>query len=439
MLSKQWIDHFFRKVLVRPIKKQINFITRHRFIIAVLVSILTFFLACAGLVITNAETVGPDDAHIVVLYQDGVEQTILTRSDTVGDLLNKLQINLGEFDLVEPGIDSFIDSDNFKIHIYTAQPTTVFYDDKKISKLSPYVDPKKVAEQFGIVLDKEDIVVEDFPGNVGESQILGRKLVVKRAANISIALYGSLIAKKTQSSSVSGVLREMNIRIADSDTISPSLGSPIKEGMSIFITKQGSEVQGVEEVIPFITETREDSGQNVGYSKTLQTGVDGKKLVFYEIDKTSGAKTKILETTVYNSINAIVVKGTKPIFANYTEEGIPARVFCGSPKQGNWKNINVANAAVGRSLAEERGWTGSEFDALLELFACESSWNENAGNPYSGAYGIPQAWPATKMASFGEDYMTNPLTQLRWGLNYIAVRYGTPSKALAFHYRTNYY
>lgn len=424
---------------MRPIKKQINFITRHRFGIAVIVSILTFFLACAGLVLANAETVGPDDAHIVVLYQDGVEQTVLTRSDTVGDLLKKLQINLGEFDLVEPAKDAFIDSDNFKIHVYTAQPTTVFYDGIKISKLSPYSDPKKVAEQFGINLDKEDIVVEDFPGDVGESQILGRKLVVKRAINVNIALYGSLITKKTQSTKVSSVFQEMNIKIAESDTVSPSLDSPIKEGMSIFITKQGSEVQGIEEIIPFTTETREDAGQNVGYSKTLQAGVNGKRLVFYQIEKTNGARTKILETTVTSPTNAIVVKGTKPIFANYTEEGIPARVFCGSPKQGNWKNINVANAAVGRSLAEERGWTGSEFDALLELFACESSWNENAGNPYSGAYGIPQAWPATKMASFGEDYMTNPLTQLRWGLNYIAVRYGTPSKALAFHYRTNYY
>ena len=254
-----------------------------------------------------------------------------------------------------------------------------------------------------------------------------------------VVLYGAPIARKTQSNNVAGVLREMNINPTSSDSISPSFDSSISNDTSIFITKQGIEVQAEEKTIGFTTETIQDAVANAGTKKNIQKGIDGKMIVFFEINKSSGEKIKILETVIVAPVIEIVSKGTKPIFASYTEDGIPARVFCGSPKQGNWKNINVANAAIGRVFAQERDWTGPEFDALLELFACESSWNEKAGNPYSGAYGIPQSWPANKMASFGEDYETNPTTQLRWGLNYIAARYGTPSEALAFHYRKNYY
>lgn len=116
------------------------------------------------------------------------------------------------------------------------------------------------------------------------------------------------------------------------------------------------------------------------------------------------------------------------------------RVFCGSPSQRNWKNSSASNIAIGRRLASERGWTGTQFDALKELWSCESSWTTTAGNTAgSGAYGIPQSLPASKMSSHGADYMTNPETQIRWGLDYIQARYGTPQAALAQHYAVNWY
>jgi resuscitation-promoting factor RpfB len=113
--------------------------------------------------------------------------------------------------------------------------------------------------------------------------------------------------------------------------------------------------------------------------------------------------------------------------------------FVALAAQRNWKNISMTNAALGRAMAAERGWTGAQWDALLELFACESSWIETAGNPYSGAYGIPQSLPAGKMASHGSDYMVNPKTQIAWGLDYIAGRYGNPVAAMNFHHSTNWY
>jgi hypothetical protein len=85
--------------------------------------------------------------------------------------------------------------------------------------------------------------------------------------------------------------------------------------------------------------------------------------------------------------------------------------------------------AIGRQLAAARGWTGSQFQCLYSLWNRESGWRVDAYNPSSGATGIPQALPGSKMASAGADWRTNPATQIRWGLGYISGRYGTPCAA----------
>ena len=89
--------------------------------------------------------------------------------------------------------------------------------------------------------------------------------------------------------------------------------------------------------------------------------------------------------------------------------------------------------------AEYPKWGASQQNCLVTLWNRESHWNYKAHNYRSGAHGIAQAFPATKMESVGLDWRTNPVTQIRWGLNYIQGRYGTPCKALARHnYRGAY-
>jgi hypothetical protein len=75
------------------------------------------------------------------------------------------------------------------------------------------------------------------------------------------------------------------------------------------------------------------------------------------------------------------------------------------------------------------GWSSSQFSCLVSLWNRESGWNTYASNPSSGAYGIPQALPGSKMASAGADWATNPATQIRWGLGYIQQVYGSPCAA----------
>jgi len=90
-------------------------------------------------------------------------------------------------------------------------------------------------------------------------------------------------------------------------------------------------------------------------------------------------------------------------------------------------------------LMDEYGFAEKEYKCLNQLWTKESNWNYKARNKNSGAHGIPQALPATKMNVVSTDWRTNPVTQIRWGLRYISIRYETPCKAWAKHKRSNWY
>jgi phage protein D len=83
-------------------------------------------------------------------------------------------------------------------------------------------------------------------------------------------------------------------------------------------------------------------------------------------------------------------------------------------------------------LKNKFGYGSSQFDCFDNIIMRESMWRVNATNPSSGAYGIPQALPASKMASEGSDWRTNPATQIIWGIKYMKDRYGSPCSAWSF-------
>ena len=94
---------------------------------------------------------------------------------------------------------------------------------------------------------------------------------------------------------------------------------------------------------------------------------------------------------------------------------------------------------IARALLPEFGFDDSQFSCLDPLWSGESGWNVHADNPASSAYGIPQALPGAKMASAGPDWQNNAETQIRWGLDYIQSRYGTPCNAWSFKQGHNWY
>jgi hypothetical protein len=87
--------------------------------------------------------------------------------------------------------------------------------------------------------------------------------------------------------------------------------------------------------------------------------------------------------------------------------------------------------AIAYNMLPSFGFSHNQFGCLNNIWTRESGWRYNAENA-SGAYGIPQALPGSKMASAGADWLTNPATQIRWGLGYIQSIYGTPCGAWGF-------
>lgn len=104
----------------------------------------------------------------------------------------------------------------------------------------------------------------------------------------------------------------------------------------------------------------------------------------------------------------------------------------GTPDPGTAK-------AYAYALLATMGFGDDQYSCLVKLWNRESNWRHTALNKSSGAYGIPQSLPATKMATEGPDYLTNPETQIRWGVKYIKGRYGSPCGALAHSDKIGWY
>lgn len=95
--------------------------------------------------------------------------------------------------------------------------------------------------------------------------------------------------------------------------------------------------------------------------------------------------------------------------------------------------------ALTRALMPIYGLASADFECIDQIWTQESNWNVHADNPHSSAYGIPQALPGSKMATEGADWRNNPETQIRWGLQYIAKRYGTACSAWSFKRSHGFY
>jgi hypothetical protein len=104
----------------------------------------------------------------------------------------------------------------------------------------------------------------------------------------------------------------------------------------------------------------------------------------------------------------------------------------------SWTSAYHGSQAIAARQVAARGWSAAEMPALIQLWNRESGWRASAHNP-SGAYGIPQALPGSKMSTAGPDWRTNPATQIAWGLTYIQGRYGSPRAAWSHEVSSGWY
>jgi uncharacterized protein YabE (DUF348 family) len=381
----------------------------HPFVVPVLTFLTLFFMTAIGLVLFNGQAVKPDDLHVVSLTVDSQKQTLPTRAQTVKELLQKQNIEINEQDIVEPALDTKILEDNFSINVYKARPVTIEDNGRKITVLSAYQDPRTIAEKAGITLAPEDGIVQAPVSDISKQDIIGENLAIDRAINVQLNLYGTIVQVKTREDTVKGLLDSKNITLSTDQQVFPAPNTKLTPNANIVVANAGKKVEVIEEAIPFETETRTDPSLPAGESKVIQEGVNGKKVVVYEVTQDgTAAKTPLQQFESLTPIKKIVSKGTKAIILG---------------NRGDWliaAGVSPADyAAVDYIISKESGWCPTKWQG--EYGACPAYH----GAPTSAGvgYGLCQATPGYKMATAGADWATNPVTQLRWCSNY-AKRYG---------------
>jgi uncharacterized protein YabE (DUF348 family) len=387
----------------------------HPFVVPVATFLLLFLCTLAGYVNFNAQTIGASDSHIVRLSIDGKEQTIPTRAKTVKELLTRVNVEIKEHDSVTPAPDTEIFEDNIKVKVKHARPVLVVDGSNKTIVYSTQSRPRDVAKKAGLKIYPEDNVEAKpldpiKPSEALQQGIAAEQVVVDRATPANLNLYGTQFTLRTRAKTVGELLDDRKVQTAEGDTITPARETTLTPEVQIFVVRLGKEIVTAEETIPAPVQTIDDPNMLDGKVTVREAGADGKKAITYELELRNGqevARRPIQEIIISTPVMRVVVRGTKVVISNPSE-----------------------NVKIGERMAAERGWTGSQWTCLYQLWQKESRWNHLARNRSSGAYGIPQALPGSKMAVAGEDWETNPATQIRWGLDYyIARRYGTPCGA----------
>ncbi|QJC22421.1 G5 domain-containing protein [Arcanobacterium buesumense] len=229
-------------------------------------------------------------------------------------------------------------------------------------------------------------------------------------------------------------LNAAGITVNSGDIVSHQLNKPIADGEHVTITRVTTETATETYVVEPETQREDDETLAKGEEKKVSDGKPGEGTRTVTVTKHDGTEVKRVTT-----VDAITTPAEPIIIKVGTKEG------ASSSASANNVPVNAAPVAPGtaRAIAADlvagRGWSEAEFACLDQLWQRESGWNHLANNPSSGAYGIPQALPGSKMASAGADWQTNPATQITWGLGYISGRYGTPCGALSHSHSVGWY
>jgi resuscitation-promoting factor RpfB len=392
----------------------------HPFVVPLATFLLLFVITLAGYVNFNAQTIGASDSHLVRLDIDGKEQIIPTRAPNIKELLARLKIDIKEHDVVSPSLDTEIFEDNLKIKVRHARPVLVVDGTTKKIAYSATTKPREIAKNAGLKIYPEDKVEARpldpiKPTEALEQGIAAEQIVVDRATPTSLNLYGTPLSIRTRAKTVGELLDEKKVKLEESDTLTPARETPLVPETQIFVVRVGKQIITEEVVVAAPVQTIDDATMLDGNVVVREAGADGKKVITYELELRNGkevSRRPIQEIVISTPQLRVVVRGTRIIYSNPS-----------------------ANVALGQEIAAQMGWSG-EFNCIYQIFQRESGWNHLARNRSSGAYGIPQALPGSKM---GEGWETDPAVQIRWGIGYMVNRYGSPCRANNFWQVNHWY
>lgn len=350
-----------------------------------------------------------DGQHLVSVFVDGNKRVMATSAGTVGGALEQLKVDTGKGDVIEPAPTTAIDQPIFNINIYRAMPATIFDDGKKVQVLTGYQSPRQIVAAAGLTSYPEDIVTLDRVDNFVLGGTVGRQVTIRRAKPVQVVIAGQVYNFRTQKNTVGELFAEKGLQVNSGDVVNLSIDAPLSAGQRIVVNRLSQSIVQQKESIPASVSYEYDANQPLGYSTVKQAGKDGTKIVSFLVSLTNGSETgrsKLDENVIESPSPRVIVKGSKVVVVNSSDA-----------------------VGVGQRLATARGWDGEEWLALYQLWNRESKWNPAAQNGGSGACGIPQAYPCSKL---GGAFPGNVEGQITWGLNYIAGRYGTPAKAWAY-------
>lgn len=352
-----------------------------------------------------------DSSRIVSIYYDGQEKVITTDATTVGAALQQGGVQLGSGDAVEPDAATTIPSGFFNINVYRSRPVVVIDGQTHKTVVTAAQTPDLIAKAAGLTVYPEDTYDVTTISNITSDGVIGQQVVIHRAVPVYINSDGHQTLARTQQKTVGGLLNERDVALGPQDTVAPAGSTPITAGMVIQINRVTVVIQQQTTAIPHATKTISDPTLTIGTNQVQTPGADGQQVATYQVHYQDGVeqgRDLLSQTVTQQPVTAVVRAGTKiDLSANPVE--------------------------LGQQLAAQRGWIGSQWTALYQLWEHESGWNPGSTDFATGACGIPQAYPCSKIP----DHST--AGQISWGLSYIAGKYGNPANAYAYWQSHNSY
>lgn len=326
------------------------------------------------------------DERVITVHDGNEEKVVITKASTVTAVLKQAKIKVLPDDTVDPTTDTKLIANAYQINIYRARPVLVIDGNTRQTVMTPYDTGRQIIEKSGLPYYDEDKVSLERSGDILQTDGAAETLRIKRATVFNFMLYGKAIEARTQARTVGAMLDEKNIKLGKADTVSLPLDTPISAGMKVEIWRNGKQTITQEEPIAFTVQQIRDANQPVGYRQVKNAGVNGKKMVTYEVEMKNGqevARKEIQSVQTQAPQEQIEVIGTKPSFSgdfaaalaklraceaggNYANKRNPNYRGAYQFGYGTWANYggyyDPADAPpevqdqAARALYERRGW-----------------------------------------------------------------------------------
>ena len=285
---------------------------RHPLVFPLVLFLVLFFAGLLLFVSSGATTIGASDAKVVTLSIDGDRQTIPTRARTVGDLLERLEIELSESDVVEPALNAELARGGFSVNIYRSRAVLIIDGSEQFIVETPQPSPGDVIAAAGIEVHPEDIVARDTREPIAAIDALSagaisERIIIERSIPIQLNLFGVDYELRTHAETIADLLTERDINLAEA-SVFPEPDTLIQENEAVFVTDPDKEIVMEEESIEPETEFVDDFDLLIGQSRVQEAGEPGRRVVVYEIDE-DGERSVLQSVVVRRPVREVVARG----------------------------------------------------------------------------------------------------------------------------------